>query len=85
MDTEISEKLVPLFMPKLAQMLYYAETEKGSPLTEAEVIAVRDNAVAVMVRESAALAMAEKRGADIDPENVWLEWQAVRKELVQEG
>ena len=74
-----------LFIPKLAQVPYYAETEKSSPLTEAEVIAIRDNAIAVMVRESAALAMAEKRGPDIDPENVRAEWLIVWKEFVQEG
>jgi hypothetical protein len=77
------ELLVPVFVPALVAVLQQAEADKGEPLTEEEVIAIRDNAVCITVRHSQALAMESKRGyPDLDPENVWEEWQAVRSELM---
>lgn len=77
------EPLVLVFVPALVAVLHHAETEKGEPLTEDEVIAIRDNAVCITVRHSQAQAMESKRGyPDLDPENVWQEWQAVRSELM---
>lgn len=74
------KKLVPLFIPKLVLLLEHAEQEKGQPLTEVEALEVRDHATVVMVGESMALDMAQSRGPDIDPTNVWEEWQTVRQQ-----
>lgn len=76
------EALVPLFMPALCTLLIHAEDAKGSPLDEAEALAIRDQAAVIMVSPDALAAMAEKRGyADIDPENCWHDWQMLRREL----
>ena len=69
-------------MPSLVSVLLHHEREKASPLTEDEVIAIRNKSVAVMLRQSAALEISQKRGYDdLDPENCWLEWQRVRAQL----
>lgn len=81
-ETEALMNFVPVFMPALAHLLRQAEQAKGSPLTRAEVLAVRDQGACMMVRGSAALELEEKRGfRDIDPENCWEEWQALRERL----
>jgi len=77
-----TEALIPVFMPTLVSVLLRHEREKGSPLTEPEVIAIRNNSVAVMLPRSAAIEIAQKRGYDdIDPEQCWAEWQRVRIQL----
>ncbi len=77
---------VPVFVPALAHLLRQAEQAKGSPLTRAEVLQVRDKGACVMLRPSAALELEDKRGfQDIDPENCWEEWQALRQALAGEG
>lgn len=76
------EKPVLVCIPPLVALLKSKESQKGSPLTEEEVITIRDNAVAMAVTEDTAKTMEESRGyPDIDPENCWEEWQVVRKEL----
>ena len=78
--------VVPVFMPALAHLLRQAEQAKGSPLTRAEALQVRDKGVCVMLRPTAALELEDKRGfRDIDPENCWEEWQALRQALAGEG
>jgi hypothetical protein len=58
-------------------VLVALERQKGSPLTELEVLKARDGAICMSMRISAAREMAEKRGyRDLDPRNVWAEWQA---------
>jgi hypothetical protein len=75
------EVLVPVFIPPLAATLANREREKGSPLTEAEVLSIRDKSVAMMMRQSHAEQMAQKRGyRDIDPRNCWVEWQRMRQQ-----
>ena len=77
------EPLVLVFVPALVAVLQHAETDKGEPLSEEEVIAIRDNAACMTVRHSQAQAIESKRGyPDLDPENVWEEWQAVRSEFM---
>jgi hypothetical protein len=77
MTTE--EPLIPVFMPTLAALLMNREQEKGAPLTEAEVLEIRDTAIVMMMPESQADAMNDARGyLDIDPENCWQEWQQLR-------
>ena len=77
-----NEELIPVFMPTLVSILSRHEQDKGAPLTEHEVIAIRNKSVAIMLRRSAAMEIAVKRGYDdIDPESCWTEWQRVRTEL----
>jgi hypothetical protein len=75
-----SRKLVQIFNPSLAALLLAAENDKGSPLTEDEVIAIRNSATVMMVPEESAAEMSKKRGyKDIDPDNCWQEWCELRK------
>lgn len=77
------EPLVSVFVPPLVAVLQHEETAKGEPLTEEEVIAIRDNAVCITMKYTQAQAVESKRGyPDLDPDNVWAEWQAVRSELM---
>ena len=77
------EPLVVVFVPPLVDVIRQAEEAKGEPLTEAEVTALRDEAICITMRQSHAQAFESKRGyPDLDPENVWPEWQAIRSELM---
>jgi hypothetical protein len=70
------ERLVPVPIPPLVAILVALEEQKGFPLSEDEVLRARDRAVCITLPASEALAMAEKRGYnDLDPENIWSEWQ----------
>ncbi len=76
---------VAVFTPPLVTTLLRAEREKASPLTNEEVIRIRDEARCTMERPSTAAAIANARGyRDVDPENCWVEWQAVRVALLAE-
>ncbi|MEL4358921.1 MULTISPECIES: hypothetical protein [unclassified Luteococcus] len=75
----MSDDLVLVFIPALVALLTAAETTRGRPLTEAEVTAIRDDAVTIALPRADAQAMAAARGyEDIDPELAWEQWQAVR-------
>lgn len=77
-----SEELVPVFIPALVALLVHFEDKKGSPLTQDEVIAIRDDAACMMMEPAAARKMDESRGyCDIDPENCWYDWQMARREM----
>jgi hypothetical protein len=77
------DNLVLYPMPSLVATLLEAERDKGSPLTENEVIKIRDACPTVAVPRDVALEIDAKRGyTDIDPENCWSEWQSARKSLV---
>ncbi len=79
MTTVDDDELVPVFIPALVLLLHEGERAKGSPLTEDEALAIRDNGTCIMLRRSAADAMAESRGyPDLDPEDCWEQWQVVR-------
>ena len=76
---------VPLFMPALVTVLLHMEQKKGAPLTEAEVLEIRDMAACIMMEPDDARKMAERRGyKDIDPENAWSDWQVARAQLSKE-
>lgn len=76
------QPLVLVFMPPLVDLLAASERAKGTPLSEDEVIELRDSATCMALQEPAADAMAAQRGyADIEPENCWSEWQRIRLEL----
>lgn len=85
MSTEEKERLVIVPMPSLVATLLRKEEDKGSPLTEDEVNAIRDKAPAVAVPVSKVSAIEESRGyKDIDPDHAWAEWRRVRVELKKE-
>ena len=78
-----AEELVPVPIPALVALLLSLERQRGRPLTEAEVWEARDKAVCIMMPISVRDKMIERRGYDdIDPENAWAEWQAIRPSLV---
>jgi hypothetical protein len=76
------EDLVIYPIPSLVALLLNLEKSKGSPLTEHEVIEVRDNCASIAVPPDVARRMDESRGyRDIDPEDCWEEWQKARQQL----
>ncbi|PTE10152.1 hypothetical protein [Mesorhizobium helmanticense] len=71
-------------VPSLVATLLNRERTKGSPLTEEEVIQIRDTCPAIAMPPDVARQVDESRGyRDIDPENCWEEWQRARKELTE--
>lgn len=81
-DVLKSEELLLIVpVPALVAVLMHHENEKGAPLTEDEVLSIRDGAESIAIPFSAKQKLEETRGyVDIDPENVWEEWQIVRRE-----
>lgn len=76
--------LVPI--PSLSAILLKAEKTKGAPLTQDEVLAIRDNVACIAMPHAAKEALNDKRGyVDIDLENAWQEWLELRKVLLSEG
>jgi hypothetical protein len=72
--------LVPVFIPSLVSVLMHLELNKGRPLTEQEVMAIRDQSNTVLLHRSEALRLAERRGYDdLDPRRCWETWQQARK------
>ncbi|MBL8752656.1 MAG: hypothetical protein JNK15_05090 [Planctomycetes bacterium] len=80
------EPEVPVFLAPLHMLLAGRERAKGSPLTEAEVLAIRDAAVCIRMP----LSKAAKYYAELDarqpaprlrPENAWQQWQAIREQI----
>lgn len=83
-DVTAHERWMPelhfVFIPSLVSTLLRAEGEKGQPLTEEEVLAIRDNARVRASREVELEAVLRRRGyEDIDPENCWQEWLEFRE------
>jgi hypothetical protein len=74
-------KLVPVFVPALIESLIAAEDKKGAPLTEDEVIEIRNNADTMVILAADAKRLAESRGNDVDPQNCWQDWQRLRNKL----
>ena len=80
-----SEKLVNYPMPSLVATLLNREQAKGSPLTEAEVIEIRDSCPSVLVPIDVVEKIDAGRGyKDIDPEQCWEQWQEARKHLIDD-
>lgn len=74
--------MVAVFMPALIFFLYKLEKEKGAPLSEDEVKRGLGMAPSIMMTRSDAQAFQEQRGfVDINPDNVWQEWQFVRTRI----
>lgn len=79
----LPEQVVTVFLNPLVTLLAARERQKGSPLTEAEVLEIRDSAVCMQMP----LSQAERFYASLDaqvpvprlnPERIWEQWQAVR-------
>jgi hypothetical protein len=76
------DRLIPAFIPSLASVLLAKDHAKQSPLTIEEVIRIRDESGCIMLREADLRKLEESRGyRDINPENVWEEWQQLRREM----
>ena len=82
-STDDGQPKVTVYLNPLHAMLHAAEKSKGSPLSEAEVLRVRDTTVAVDMT----LEQAERFYASLDaqvsvhrmnPDRVWEEWQEIR-------
>lgn len=74
-----SEPLLIYPIPSLISILLEREQAKGSPLTEAEVIEIRNGCKAAAVpREVAEKIDAERGYKDLDPVRCWEEWQEAR-------
>jgi len=77
-----STKLIFQFIPSLVAQLKAREDKKGSPLTEDEVIEIRDSAICMAVTPETFLITEKARGyKDIDPENCWKEWSKISTQL----
>jgi hypothetical protein len=77
-----NENLILYPVPSLVATLMNRERSKGSPLTEEEVVQIRDNCPAIAMPPDVARQMDEQRGyLDIDLENCWQEWQDARREF----
>lgn len=80
------EHLFIVPVPSLVATLLRAEQDKGVPLTEAEVLEIRENCPSVAMTPAMLANVAARRGYDdIDPENAWEEWQAIRPTLIGGG
>ena len=78
-----SENLVIYPMPSLVSTLLNRERAKGSPLTEAEVMEIRDGCPSVAVPVDIAAKIDAERGyKDIEPEQCWEQWKEARKSLI---
>lgn len=82
-NTASDEEIFLVHVPALVAVLLVKEKDKGSPLTEEEVIEIRDQSQCIAMPLYAKRKVDEGRGyIDIDPGNVWEEWQAARADLV---
>jgi hypothetical protein len=86
MATESDDDLIITPIPALCLLLLNIEKQKGSPLTEEEVVAARDGAICMNVPSKVHAAMKEARGyRDLDLDNVWEDWLGFRAWMAQAG
>lgn len=80
------DQMCLVFMPPLVALLYKAESTMGGPLTEKQVLTIRDAASCIILPYDLAKAGEKERGySDIAAEDVWNEWQRARLELFQDA
>ena len=80
------EPTVKVYLNPLMTLLAGKERQKGSPLTEAEVLAVRDSAVFVQMTKAQAQKFCESLDSQVpvyrmDPDRIWEEWQEIRDKV----
>jgi len=74
-----NSELEIVFMPSLLQLLIFSENNKGTPLTEEEVLSICSNAMGILVSKDRAKRLQASMGYnDINPENCWEEWQSYK-------
>ena len=79
-----NERLILTFIPSLVSVLWGREESKGAPLTEEEVLQIRDSAMVVALPpDSAANVTAGGGYRDIDAAHCWEEWQKARLDLIK--
>ncbi len=74
---------VTVYLNPLVMLLSAAEERKGTPLSEAEVLEIRDTAASVQMTPEQARIFHASLDAQmpmhrIDPDRIWDEWQQVR-------
>jgi len=76
------ERLMIMPIPSIIAVLLNREQEKGAPLTEAEVLAIRDSCECTAVPYAIVPQIVEARGyEDIRAEHAWEDWNAIRPTL----
>jgi hypothetical protein len=76
---KLPEHLSLVFVPSLAALLIRAEQLNGAALTENQVLAIRDRSMVMVVPQSKARAVQERRGyADVDAADAWNSWLKIR-------
>jgi hypothetical protein len=75
------EKHEIVFIPSLAAILLAKEESMGRPLTEAEVVSIRDTSI-VTVMPTGDVSLAVREYEDVNPINVWVSWKQLRSQLV---
>jgi hypothetical protein len=85
--TDPDAKTVRVYLNPLHSMLGAAEKQKGSLLTEAEVLHVRDTTVAIDMTPKQAEKFYASLDAQmpigrLDPDRLWEEWQDVRDHVM---
>ncbi len=79
-----TEDVIIVHVPSLVVTLWAAEKAKGVPLTEQEVLDIRDRSPAIAMHPSHLLKIEEGRGyQDIDPEQCWSQWLVAREGLLE--
>jgi hypothetical protein len=80
-----TEKIILVFIPSLLATLINREDAKGSPLTESEVLSIRDKAPVVAATNEQFKPVEEARGyKDLNAEDVWREWQGYKEQRQRE-
>jgi hypothetical protein len=82
----LPEPEVPVFLNPLAMLLAGRERQKGSPLTETEVLEVRDSTLCTPMPISKAETYYREIYSKspipwLEPSNLWSEWQAIRDKI----
>jgi hypothetical protein len=84
-QADAADPLVAVPIPPLLSLLEHQELLKGAPLSEEEVLAIRDGALCMVLHRSRARHLADRRGfADIDPERPWQAWTQIRRDSGQQ-
>jgi hypothetical protein len=80
------QQTVKVYLNPLLMLLAGAEQQKGSPLTEAEVLHIRDTAVSIDMPPEQAKVFYASLDAKVpvprlNPDQIWREWQEVRGQI----
>ncbi|MBI5820732.1 MAG: hypothetical protein HZA88_17320 [Verrucomicrobia bacterium] len=81
------DRLTLLYIPSLAALLVNVEGKLGRELTRKEVEILRDQATVMAADPEKVRVLEEKRRGykDLDPANVWEEYQRLRAQMKNEN